>query len=221
LLAHQLHRIAILKFTSYSPEERIADTVIHLLGVCAGTIAVLAMMISAVLLSPLPIAVSLGIYGVGMLAMFGCSAAYNLNRLPEWDGILRRLDHAAIFVKIAGTYTPFAVIMGGVAGYLLLAFVWIVALVAAAGKLLKAHWKGIDIAIYLSLGWVGVLAYRPLSEAIPTAALVLLAIGGVLYSVGVIFHLWRGLKYQNAVWHAFVLAATGCHFGAVTTAAFA
>lgn len=210
-----------MKFAVYSREERIADGVLHVVGVSMGCIAVVAMMVSAILLQPLSIIVSLGIYGAAMLAMFGCSAAYNLNRSPKWDALLRRLDHAAIFVKIAGTYTPFAVIMGGATGYLLLSFVWAVALVAAVGKLLKVHWKGIDIAIYLSLGWVGLLAYRPLSEAVPTAALVLLVVGGVLYSAGVVFHLWRGLKYQNAVWHAFVLAATACHFGAVTTAAFA
>ncbi|WP_024275185.1 hemolysin III family protein [Hyphomicrobium sp. 802] len=210
-----------MKSTAYGREERVADGVVHLLGVSVGIIAVIVMMVSAVMLSRPPIAVSLGIYGAGMLAMLGCSAAYNMNQLPKWDGILRRLDHAIIFLKIAGTYTPFAVIMGGIAGYLLLGFVWTTAIIAAVGKLFRVHWKGLDIAIYLALGWVGVLAYLPLSRVVPVPAIALLAIGGVLYSVGVVFHLWRGLKYQNAIWHAFVLAATGCHFGAVTTAAFA
>ncbi|MBS0235336.1 MAG: hemolysin III family protein [Proteobacteria bacterium] len=210
-----------MKFTAYSREERIADGILHVIGISTATIAVAAMMASALLLRPLPIIVSLGVYGTAMLAMFCCSAAYNLNRAPRWDSLLRRLDHAAIFVAIAGTYTPFAVVMGGIPGYLLLGFVWIVALLAAALKLMTAHWKGIDIAIYLLLGWVGVFAYRPLFATVPLTALILLVAGGMLYSAGVVFHLWRALKYQNAVWHAFVLAAAACHFGAVTTAVFA
>lgn len=213
--------LIILKFNAYTREERIADEIIHVIGVSTACVAVIAMMILAVLLRPVPVTASLGIYGAGMLAMFCCSAAYNMNRSPRWDKVLQRLDHAAIFLKIAGTYTPFAVIMGGLAGYLLLGFVWAGALAAAVGKLLNTQWKGLDIAAYLSLGWVGVFAYGPLSKAVPAVALLLLGIGGLLYTAGVIFHLWRGLKYQNAVWHGFVLAATGCHFGAVTTAAFA
>jgi hemolysin III len=156
-----------------------------------------------------------------MLAMFACSAAYNLHSSPRWTDTLQRFDHAAIFLKIAGTYTPFGVLIGGFAGHVLLSVVWSIALLGAGTKFIRAHWKGIDIPIYLLLGWVGVLAFYPLMKALPTPALVLLALGGVLYSVGVIFHLWRGLKYHNAIWHAFVLVATGCHFGAVTTAAFA
>jgi len=202
-------------------EERLADSILHIVGIVTGTIAVTALMGTAAWLLPLPIALSLAVYGIGLLAMFVCSAAYNLTSSPKWKRTFQRLDHAAIFMKIAGTYTPFGVIMGGVPGYALLGFVWTVALFGAGGKLLGTNWKGIDVLIYLLLGWVGVLAYRPLVHAAPPAALVLLGIGGVLYSVGVIFHLWRGLKYQNAVWHAFVLIATACHFGAVTTTAFA
>jgi hemolysin III len=210
-----------VQFAAYTREERIADSLLHVTGLAAGSIAVIVMMTAALMLCAWPVTASLGIYGIAMMAMFACSAAYNIMITSRRRGLLQRLDHAAIFLKIAGTYTPFSIIMGGMVGYLLLGFVWMVALFAAAAKLLEAQWKGVDIALYLALGWVGVLAYRPLSETVPTTALILLAIGGVLYSVGVIFHLWRGLKYQNAIWHAFVLVATGCHFGAVTTAAFA
>ena len=111
--------------------------------------------------------------------------------------------------------------MGGIAGHLLLGVVWTVALLGAAVKLLKSNWKGIDVPIYLVLGWVGLLAFRPLSDAVSPLVLALLGIGGVLYSVGIIFHVWPSLKYQNAIWHGFVLVATGVHFSAVTTAMFA
>jgi hemolysin III len=205
----------------YTSEERIADGILHVIGICAGTVAVVAMMVAAFLSLPATTTTSLAIYGVGLLAMFSCSAAYNLISSPKWSSTLQRLDHAAIFLKIAGTYTPFGILMGGIAGHILLGVVWTVALLGAAVKLLKSNCKGIDVPIYLVLGWVGLLAFRPLSDAVSPLVLALLGIGGVLYSVGVIFHVWRSLKYQNAIWHGFVLVATGVHFSAVTTAMFA
>ncbi len=209
----------------YTPAERMADGIVHAVGICAGVVAVIAMMVAAVPSLPRPATASLAVYGAGLLAMFGFSAAYNLLPSPNWKGALRRLDQAAIFFKIAGTYTPFALIkMGGIAGYSLLSVVWVVALSGAAAKiLLRSSWNGIDIALYLALGWAGLIAIHlhPLAESVTPMVLTLLGIGGLLYSVGVIFHVWRDLKYQNAIWHAFVLAATCCHFGAVTTAMFA
>jgi len=205
---------------TYTSGERLLDGALHIIGICAGVIAVTAMMVVAVRLLPVPVTSSLAIYGVGLLAMLVCSAAYNLHSSPRWHGVLQRFDHAAIFLKIAGTYTPFGTLMGGIVGYSLLGIVWTIALVAAAVKLTNVQWKGVDIPIYLVLGWIGVFAFWPLAAAFPRPVIVLLAIGGVLYSVGVIFHLWRSLKYHNAIWHTFVLIATACHFGAVATAAF-
>ena len=180
------------------------------------------MLVTALNSLPAAATVSLAIYGLSLLAMLGFSAAYHLLPAPAWKGVLQRLDHAAIFVKIAGTYTPFAWIkIGGLSGYALLGSVWGIALLGAAGKLLfNRHWKGLDIALYLALGWAGLAALNPLIASLTPKVLALLAIGGVLYSVGVIFHLWESLKYQNAIWHAFVLAATCFHFSAVTTALF-
>lgn len=207
---------------NYSRGERIADGVIHAAGISIGLVAVIALMAAAIRSLPFLTTASLAIYGAALLAMLGFSAAYHLLPVPNWKSLLRRLDHAAIFLKIAGTYTPFALIkMGGVVGYTLLIVVWSVALLGAAGKLLlKSSWKGVDIALYLALGWAGIAALQPLSASVTPSVLALLAIGGGLYSIGVIFHVWESLKYQNAIWHAFVLAGTCCHFGAVTTAVF-
>ncbi len=206
----------------YTPAERIADGIIHLVGVCGGIAAVVAMMMVAVPSLPLSATVSLAIYGVAMIAMFSCSAAYHLTPLPEWKAMLRRVDQAAIFLKIAGTYTPFALLkMGGVAGYTLLGSVWAIALVGAAGKLLvEANWDRLAIVLYLALGWAGLVAFLPLAASVTPAVLTLLVVGGVLYSIGVVFHAWERLPYQNAIWHLFVLAGTACHFGAVTMAVF-
>ena len=202
--------------------ERTADSIVHVTGVTAGLIAVIAMLVQGFRYLPMPSTASLAIYGAGLLAMLGCSAAYHMVPVPGWKGILQRFDHAAIFLKIAATYTPFAIVkMGGILGYVLLILVWAVALVGAGAKLLLASsWDRTAIVVYLALGWAVLTVIQPLSQSVPVAALLLLGLGGGLYSVGVIFHVWRSLPYQNAIWHLFVLAGTACHFAAVTQAVF-
>jgi hemolysin III len=203
--------------------ERIADSVVHVTGMTVGLVAVVAMMVVAVRLLPPGSTASLAVYGAALLAMLGFSAAYHMIPRLALKGWLRRLDHAAIFLKIAGTYTPFAAIkIGGLGGYVLLCSVWGVALLGAAGKLLLAStWDRFAVPLYLALGWMGVIMFQSLSGAITPAAIVLLWVGGIVYSAGVIFHLWRNLPYQNVIWHLFVLGGTACHFGAVTSAMFA
>jgi hemolysin III len=203
--------------------EKLADSIIHCVGVTGALIAVAAMLAAAVLWLPAAAAASLAIYGAGLLAMLGCSAAYHMSPSTRWKELLRRFDHAAIFVKIAGTYTPFAAVkMGGLGGFTLLSLVWVVAFIGAAAKLLlTSTWDRTAIPLYLALGWIGIVMFWPLAASVGTPALVLLAVGGALYSGGLVFHLWGTLPYRNAIWHAFVLVGTGCHFGAVTSAIFA
>lgn len=207
---------------AFTPGERIADSIIHVIGLAAALAAVAAMMVVALSSLPAASTASLAVYGAGLLAMLGCSAAYHMIPVPAWNGFLQRLDHAAIFLKIAGTYTPFAAIkIGGSAGVALLGMVWSVALVGSAGKIfLASTWDRVAIPLYLALGWSGIVMARDLAASVTLLPLILLAAGGVLYTVGVVFHLWRTLPYQNAVWHAFVLAGTACHFAAVTSAVF-
>jgi hemolysin III len=202
--------------------ERFVDNVVHIVGIAAGVIAVPAMIIAAAVYLPVASTASLAIYGGAMLAMLGFSAAYNMVPAGGWKIVLRRLDHAAIFVKIAATYTPFAALkMRWPEGAVLLGSVWGVAILGAAGKLfLATTWDKLAIPLYLALGWAGIIVLQPLLTALGPVALVLLGAGGILYTVGVVFHVWRSLPYHNAVWHGFVLAGTGCHFGAVTAAAF-
>lgn len=201
----------------YSRRELRADAAVHLLGL-AGSAVALAALLAVVVPSgdTLPI-VAASVYCTGLVAMLWLSAAYNLVRRGDWKERLRRADHAAIFLMIAGTYTPFALVsLGGVAGHALLALVW---LIAAAGIFLKLlyprRYERISIGLYLGLGWIGLPLVGVLVAVLPPGALVPLAIGGVLYTVGVGFHLWERLPYHNAVWHGFVLAAAGCHYAAV------
>lgn len=207
-------------FPAYSARERIADGLIHALGLGASLCAVTALMVVALPdTGPLAV-VSLAIYGLGMLATFSASAGYNLTSRPDLKAVLRRLDHAAIFVMIAGTYTPFALVsLGGLSGILLCLFVWLVAAVGIAVKLLlPGRFERASIVLYLALGWSILAVLEPLISAVSMTTLILLGLGGLVYSTGVAFHLWHRLPYHNAIWHALVLAAAGCHYAAVLLA---
>lgn len=204
-------------YPDYTAGERIADACIHVIGIALGVTGLVFLLAIAIPSLPAPSTVSLVIYAVAMVAMLSFSAAYHLIPVPSWKNMLRRLDQAAIFLKIAGTYTPFAFVkMGGFAGYGLLSVVWGIALVGAYGKLwLPERHSAVTVALYLGLGWAGLLVVEPLFTSIPLAAGVWLGVGGLLYTIGVVFHVWESLPYQNAIWHAFVLAGTFCHYFAV------
>ncbi|MGD9806769.1 MAG: hemolysin III family protein [Hyphomicrobiaceae bacterium] len=200
--------------------EIVADHIVHVVGMASGAIAATALMVWAAWTLPATSIVALTIYCAGLLAMLGCSGAYHMLPTSAWNSTLRRLDHAAIFLKIAGTYTPFALVkLGGSTGLALFVGVWLVALAGAAAKLLlTARWDRLAIVVYLALGWSGVATLQPLVTQLSPEALILLTAGGIVYSLGVIFFVWERLPYQTAIWHAFVLAGTGCHFAAVALA---
>ena len=200
--------------------EIVADRVVHVVGMASGAVGAVALLAWAAWTLPAVAVAAITIYCAGLLAMLCCSGAYHMLPAPTWKSTLRRLDHAAIFLKIAGTYTPFALVkLDGVTGILLLAGIWLVALCGAAAKLLlSARWDRLAIGVYLVLGWSGVVILQPLVSVVSTEALVLLAAGGIVYSLGVIFFVWERLPYQTAIWHAFVLAGTACHFAAVALA---
>ena len=159
---------------------------------------------------------AIGVYAACLMAMFLCSAAYNLAS-PGRRPLLRRLDHAAIFLMIAGSYTPFTTqtLTGGWA-IGMTAAVWTLALAGAAGKLfLPGLARGFWVALYLALGWAAVVAVKPLMATVSAAALFLLLVGGLIYSLGVIVYVRRCLPFRRAVWHAFVIAAAATQYTAI------
>lgn len=204
---------------NYTRREMLADGTIHLLGVIFGLAGGIAIVILAAL-QPLGWAgwLSVAVYAASLVSMLGVSATYNMWPVGRRKWLLRRADHALIYLMIVGTYTPLVTLVGSDArAWTLLAMVWLVAGIGIAIKLLlPGRFDRVAIVLYLLLGWSGVLAYDSVIAALSTEALWLLAAGGLLYSVGVVFHVWRSLPYQNAIWHAFVLAATACHYGTVT-----
>ena len=206
---------------SYPPRQRWSewrvDAMVHVVGVTLGLAACVRLVMVALPGGCSAILVSLAVYCAGLLAMLGCSALYNIAGDGPRKALWRRLDHAAIFVMIAGTYTPFAAIaIGGGWGTGLLCFVWTVAAAGVVLKLLHPGWREpLSIAAYLLLGWTILVAIDRLVAAVSLPALLLLVAGGILYTVGVLFCQWDRLPYQKPIWHGFVLAAAACHYFAI------
>jgi hemolysin III len=202
---------------NYDKVELIADGVVHAVGILSGLVAATVLVVlTAVYASALNI-VAVSIYVAGLLSMLVLSASYNLWPVSRTKWVLRRFDHSAIYVLIAATYTPFIMEMkDSVFALALLVGVWCVAIV---GIVLKLGWPGrfdrLAVGLYLALGWSGIMLYHSGVGSLPKVALWLVLAGGALYSLGVIFHAWRRLRFQNVIWHCFVLLGAACHYTAV------
>ena len=200
-----------------SPAERAADAVFHCLGVAAA-LAGSGWLIVVALLSAAPLVVaSLAVYGAGMIGSFASSAAYNLARPGRAKEILRRLDHAMIFVMIAGSYTPFAAVsLEGPLRIAILATVWAAAAVGVAVKVFyPRRFERTAMVLYLAMGWMILVAFGPLVAALSALALFFLILGGVVYTLGAVVYARDRLPFNRAIWHAMVLAAAGLHYTAI------
>lgn len=206
-----------MTFPRYHRAEIAADAVIHALGVGFALIGgpILIGLVAAGGEAWSTAAIS--IYVATLIAMFAASAGYNLIPIPAWKDWLRRLDHSTIYLKIAGAYTPFAAIsIGGFVGKSLLAAVWGVALIGLALKLIyPRRFEILSIILYLALGWAAVVVAGDVAASLDSVALILVVIAGGLYSLGVVFHLWEKLPFQNAIWHFMVLSATAVLYAAM------
>lgn len=202
----------------YDRGETLADAIVHFFSLAMAIGGGAVLIVIAMHGADAARFTAVAIYLAGLLAMFGFSAAYNLWPVSPFKWWLRRLDHSAIYLLIAATYTAFMLPMRGIAPVAVLATVWAAAL---AGIAIKLFWPGrldrTSIALYLIMGWSGVFALGPIAAALAPVTLSLIAVGGVLYSAGVVFHIWRSLRFQNAIWHGFVLSAALCHYAAVVT----
>ena len=204
---------------NYNRAEIVADGVVHAIGAALAIAGATVLLTIAFRSAPGAEIASVVVYVVGLLSMLGLSMAYNLWPVSPRKWLLRRFDHSSIYLLIAGTYTPFIWQMeSGIVPTALFTFVW---LIAAAGIALKLCWPGrfdrLSIAFYLLLGWSGILAYEPVAAALRPMTLWLIVIGGVLYSIGVVFHVWQRLRFHTAIWHGFVVTAALVHYVAVLT----
>ena len=201
----------------YTRLEMIVDAVVHVLGLLVALIAGSILLIYAILETAPEAVPALTLYLISFVTLFSVSMAYNLWPVTPVKMHLARFDQAAIFLFIAGTYTPFLAIIGGTTmGMLMTSFVWGASLIGIALKLIVPERFGrLAIVLYLAIGWSGLLVFQSLAKTLPDTTLWLLLAGGVTYSLGIIFHLWERLRFQNALWHVFVVGGASFHLWAV------
>jgi hemolysin III len=201
----------------YSRAERLSDAVVHALGIGAALIAVPFLVALAVILrGDAPAVASTTVYGLALLTMLVFSALFHLTTRPGLRRVFRSLDHTAILCLIAATYTPFVLLSGAEATGLLVTL-WVAALAGAALRAFAPdRLKLAAIALALGMGWAGLVGGGALFALLSTQVIVLITLGGVLYTVGVAFCLWDRLPFHYTIWHVCVLAASAVFYAAVT-----
>lgn len=201
----------------YSPRDEVANTATHGLGMALSIAGLCVMVVYASLQGGAYRIVGASIFGASMVALYLSSTLYHVSRRPRLKQVFRVLDHSAIYLLIAGSYTPFTLIsLRGGWGWSLFGVIWGL---AVCGVFLKIFFVGrfqaLSVAVYLAMGWLAIIAFKPVLAALPTVGFLWLAAGGIMYTVGVVFYAWRQMPYHHAVWHLFVLAGTACHFVSV------
>jgi hemolysin III len=201
----------------YTPGETVANAVTHGLGLALSIAGLVVLSVSAARTGNAVHVVAAAIFGAALILCFTTSTLYHAVRPEHVRRVLRALDHSAIFVLIAGTYTPFMLsTLRGLAGWTMLVVLWTLAVVGIAARLvLRGRRHNLVVACYLAMGWSAVLVIKPLVTHLPAGGLALLVAGGMAYTVGVIFYKWKSLPYSHAIWHAFVLAGSALHYFAV------
>ncbi len=202
---------------SYPPLEEFANRLTHGIGAVLSVTGLVLMVVYSAMFGDAWIITSTAIFGATLVLLYSSSTLYHSVTSPRWRTICQRIDHAAIYLLIAGTYTPFVLgPLRGAWGWSLFGVVWGLAIV---GVVLKFFFAGrfnvLSTLAYLAMGWLVVIAAKPLMASLPSGALWLLVAGGLSYSFGTIFYLWERLPFNHAVWHVWVMAGSACHWVAV------
>ena len=201
----------------YTVGEEIANSITH--GIGAGlSVAGLTLLVAlAAIYGDVWRVVSFSIYGSSLVLLYLASTLYHSIQHPKVKRILRIFDHSAIYLLIAGTYTPFTLVsLRGPWGWTLFGLVWGLALLGIAFKtIFIGRYEKLATAAYVLMGWLVVIAFKQMLVAIPPGGIVWVVIGGVVYTLGVLFYAWEKLPYNHAIWHLFVLGGSACHFFAI------
>ena len=203
----------------YSPPERLADGTVHIMGIGASVTATVLLIIHAAREGSGLDVEAVSVYGAMAILLFCVSALYHMTPWDQVRPTLQRIDHAAIYLKIAGTYTPLAVVLGSVFAYVVLGLIWAVALFGAVGKLTQWLKPGMpSTLLYIAMGWASVVLIVPLVTMVPMLAVGLMMFGGLLYTVGAFINHWESLRFNVAIWHALVLTGSALFFSAIVIA---
>ena len=205
------------EFPSYTAAETAADRIVHLIGVPAAIAAACWLIVSIGASTGTTLTISLLVYGCGLVGMLAVSAAYNLSEPGRRKELLRRADHAMIYVMIAGSYTPFAAnMLPRRDGLLLGGTVWLLAAIGIGAKLVfPRRFERLLLALYLAMGWIVLSMIRTLMTLLPREVFFLLMLGGVAYTVGALLHSLRRVPFHNVAWHVLVLVGAGLHLAAI------
>ncbi|NVO61978.1 PAQR family membrane homeostasis protein TrhA [Photobacterium damselae] len=202
----------------YSVKEEIANSVSHGLGMIFGIVGLVLLLVQAVNAKADALSiVSLSIYGGSMILLYLASTLYHAIPFERAKRALKTFDHCAIFLLIAGTYTPFLLIsLRTPLAITLMVIIWLLALMGIAAKIVFVYrFKKLSLITYLTMGWLSLIAIYQLAMALSMGGLVLLALGGLIYSIGVVFYVNKRIPYNHAIWHLFVLGGSICHFCAI------
>ncbi|KGX91574.1 hemolysin D [Pontibacillus halophilus JSM 076056 = DSM 19796] len=202
---------------TFSKREEVANAITHGIGAVLSVAALVLLVVYASLNGNAWQIVAVSIYGASMLTLYVSSTLVHAFRPGKWKDLFEIFDHASIYLFIAGTYTPLLlVVLRGTLGWTLFGIVWGIALVGVVFKVFFVkRFVVLSTVFYLLMGWIIVIAWGPLTETFPFGGMVYLVVGGVLYSIGTIFYVWRSFQFHHAVWHLFVIAGTVMHFFAV------
>lgn len=202
---------------SYTVPEEIAHALTHGVGAVLSVVALVVMLMWTTAYGNALHVVAVSIYGGSLILLYTASTLYHSFPWPRVKAYFQQLDHAAIFLLIAGTYTPFMVInLHGVWGWSFLSVAWSIAIIGVAIELfVKNPPKWLSLTLYLGLGWMALVAIKPMIDNVEPTGLLLLLAGGLAYTLGVVFYVWHSLPYHHAIWHLFVLAGSAFHFFAI------
>lgn len=206
-----------MELPRYGFGDELASSVIHGIGILLSIAGLAVLVVHSTAAGRPSDVLASAVYGVSLIALYTASTLYHAIRVESARRWLRTLDHIAIFLLIAGTYTPFTLIaLRGVWGWSLFGMVWTLALLGSALELgMFKRYRRFAVLLYVAMGWIGIIAFRPLLAHLQTEGMALLLMGGVAYTLGVPFYLWRKLPYHHSVWHTFVLAGSVLQFLAV------
>lgn len=202
---------------SYTTGEEIANSVTHGIGVVLAIAGLGVLTTFATRFGDAWHVASVSVYGATLILLYTASTLYHGIPLPRAKAVLQVLDHVAIFLLIAGTYTPFTLVnLRGAWGWTLFGGIWSLAILGVFLEITPLRrFRRVSLLLYLGMGWAVVAAIRPMLQSVAPGGLLLLLAGGLSYTLGVGFYVWRGLRYHHAVWHLFVLGGSVCHFLAI------
>lgn len=196
----------------------LANGITHGVGFILSQLALVVLVVMAVTRGSTQHVVACSIYGATLVLLYLASTLYHSVRAPRAKRVLRLIDHISIYLLIAGTYTPFTLVtLRGGWGWTLFGLIWGLAVIGTVFKLCvpPGRWEAVSIMLYLVMGWLAIVALKPLHAALATSGLIWMLAGGIAYTLGVVFYFWVSIRHHHAIWHVFVMLGSACHFFAV------